>query len=103
LKIWTYAGKIYAREVVALELRLPKEINKFFWSLFPIIFVIKSYYNIFYNWELQFNRFNELEDFGKLFLVFGISACESALIIVLIWWIINFLRELQVSRKRRLK
>lgn len=87
-------GKIGAREVFDKELRLPKSINKFFWSLFSIIFLITSYYNIFNNWELQNYRFKELEDFGTILFVFGISACESALIIVFLWWINNFLNRL---------
>lgn len=75
-----------------MELRLPKIINKFFWILFSFIFVIKSYYNIFYSWSLQNYGFNELEDLGRLLFVFGISACESALIVVFLWLIITFTR-----------
>lgn len=77
-----------------MELLLPKSINRFYWSLFPVIFVLISYKNIFYNWELQLYGFNELEDFGRLLFVLGESAFGSALVTVFLWWIINFLKRI---------
>jgi hypothetical protein len=76
-----------------MELHLPKSINKFYWFLFPIILVLIGYNNIFNNWELQLFSFNELEDFGRLLFVLGISACESALITVFLWWILKALKK----------
>ena len=82
-----------------MELHLPKRISKFFWTLYPIIFLINIYYNIYNNWELQYYSFNELEDFGRLMFVLVISACESALIVVFIYWIKNlFVRALKKSK-----
>jgi hypothetical protein len=73
-----------------VRLNLPNSINNFFKRVFPFVFVINSYHNIFEGWELQNFTFNEVEDFGTLFFVLGISACESALITVFLWWIIHF-------------
>ena len=77
-----------------MELHLPKSINKFYWTLFPIIFVIRGYYNVFKDWELQNYSFNELEDFGRLLFVLGISFFESALITVFIWGIIKLFKRI---------
>lgn len=76
-----------------MELHLPKAIHKFYWIVFPILLVIRSYQNIFIDWKLPLNGFNELEDFGSLLFVCGISACESALITVLLWCGIKLLKQ----------
>lgn len=75
-----------------MEVCLPKDINKFFWSLFPFIFVLSSLHNFFSNLELKYGL-NELEDFGRILFILGITACESALIIAFLWWILNFLKK----------
>lgn len=77
-----------------MEIHYPKSINKFFWSLFPIVFVIVGYYDIVIKWKLPHYGFNELEDFGSLLFVLVISACESAIIVALILWLISFLKKL---------
>ena len=76
-----------------MEPRLPNSIKRFFWFLFPFIIVLISIQNIFNNWELHYYGFNEFEDFGRLLFVLGISACESALIVVFLWWIIKIRKE----------
>lgn len=76
-----------------MELRLPKSIKRFFWSLFPFIMVLISIQNIFNNWELQHYGFSELEDFGRLLFVLGTSGCEGALIVVFLWLIIKFAKK----------
>lgn len=76
-----------------MELHLPKAIQKFYWVVFPVLLVIRSYQNIVINWELPLYRFNELEDFGTLLFVCGISACESALMTVCLWYGIRFLKQ----------
>lgn len=76
-----------------MELHLPKAIHNFYWIIFPILLVIRSYQNIVINWELPLMGFNELEDFGSLLFVFGISACESALMTVCLWCGIKFLKQ----------
>ncbi|QOR64781.1 hypothetical protein IM538_13030 [Cytobacillus suaedae] len=68
-----------------MELHLPKNISKFFWTLFPFIFVLIASKNIFSEWELTNYGFNELEDLVRLFFVMILSACETALILVVIW------------------
>lgn len=80
-----------------MELHLPKRIHKFYWSLFPIILVIISYHNIFNNWELPLYGFNELEDFGRLLFVCGLSMCESALLTVFLWWGLKFSKKTFLS------
>lgn len=77
-----------------MELHLPKNIKKFYWSLFPVILVLVVYNNIFINWELPLYGLKELEDFGTLLFVFGISACESALLTVFLWWVIKFVKKI---------
>ncbi|MBM7602626.1 putative membrane protein [Metabacillus crassostreae] len=76
-----------------MELRLPNTIKSFFWFLFPFIMVLISIQNIFNNWELNYYSFNEFEDLGRLLFVLVISACESALIIVFLWWILKSVKK----------
>jgi hypothetical protein len=78
-----------------MELHLPKSIKKFFWLLFPIIIVLIGYNNIFNNWELPLFSFSELEDLGRLLFVLGISACESALVTVILWWVIKSIKKIR--------
>lgn len=78
-----------------MEFRLPNSIKRFYWILFPFIMVLMSIQNIFRNWELQYYGFNELEDFGTLLFVLGLSACESALIVIFLWWIVIFVKKFQ--------
>lgn len=77
-----------------MELHLPKSINKFYWSLFPVILVLIGYNNIFNSWELPLYGLNELEDFGRLLFVLGISACESALVTIFLWWVIKSVKKI---------
>lgn len=84
-----------------MELHLSKSINKFFWILFPVIYILSGYYNIFTSWELQFYKFNELEDFGTLLFVLVISACESAIITVFLLWTLELLKEVLTKLNSR--
>ena len=84
-----------------MELQLSKSIYKYFWILFPLIFILKGYYNFFTSWELQFYRFNELADFGTLLFVLGLSACESALITVFLLWILELIKKLFIKPNSR--
>ncbi|OCA84056.1 hypothetical protein A8F94_15105 [Bacillus sp. FJAT-27225] len=77
-----------------MELHLPKSIKKFFWSLFPVILLLIGYNNIFNYWELPLFGFNELEDFGTLLFILGTSACESALVTVFLWWILESMKKI---------
>lgn len=77
-----------------MELILPKSINKFYWIVFPVILVFIGHNNIFTNWELPLFGFNELEDIGRLLFVIAISACESALVTVFLWWVIKSMKKI---------
>jgi hypothetical protein len=77
-----------------MELHLPKSITKFYWFLFPIILVLTVYNNIFNNWELPLFGFSEFDDMGRLLFVLGVSACESALVTVFLWWVIKTLKRI---------
>ena len=77
-----------------MELILPKSINKFYWIVFPVILVFIGYNNIFHNWELHLFGFSELEDIGRLLFVMAISACESALVTVFLWWVIKSIKKI---------
>ncbi len=83
-----------------MELHLSKSIYIYFWILFPLIFILNGYYNIFTSWELQFYRFNELEDFGALLFVLILSACESALITVFFLWFLELLKVVFIKTKQ---
>lgn len=78
-----------------MELHLPKSIKKFFWLVFPVILVLIGYNNIFNNWELPLFGFSELEDLGRFLLVLGISACESALVTIILWWVIKSMKKIR--------
>lgn len=81
-----------------MEFLLPENIKKFFWLLFPFITILVAMNNIFNNWQLQHYGFNELEDFGRLLFVFALSVCESALIIVILWWLKNLYEKIFVKQ-----
>lgn len=68
-----------------MELRLSKSMTPFFWRIYPVVMIFTSIYRIFYDWKLQLFGFNELEDVGTLVFVLGVSACESALIVWILW------------------
>jgi hypothetical protein len=87
-------GKVYVKGGYDMELHLPKSIKKFYSFLFTVILVFIGYNNIFNNWELQLYGFNELEDIGRLLFVLGISAFESALMTVILWWGIKSLKKI---------
>ncbi|PMC37844.1 hypothetical protein CJ195_09545 [Bacillus sp. UMB0899] len=80
-----------------MELQLSKSINKYYWILFSLIFVLNSQHNIFTSLELQFYRFIELEDFGLLLFALGLSALESALITVFLLWIMKLLNRILIK------
>lgn len=65
-----------------MELRLPKRINTFFWSMFPFVFGLIGCYQVFISWEIPQFGFRELEDVGRLAFVLFVSACEAAWIII---------------------
>jgi hypothetical protein len=50
-----------------MELRMPGNIKKFFWFLFPFVFVLMSINNVFYGWKLQCYGFDELVNSGLIF------------------------------------
>ncbi|WP_226528891.1 hypothetical protein [Metabacillus niabensis] len=84
-----------------MELQLSKRIKESFWYVFPVIFVLSAYYHIFSSWELQLYKFNEIEDFGTLLFVCGLSACESALFTVSLLWILELLKNVLIKPNNR--
>lgn len=57
---------------------------KNYWCLWIPIFLWVSYYNIFFDWQLQDFSVNEAEDFGRYVFVLCISFCETFIYILLI-------------------
>lgn len=82
-----------------MRLILPKEYNKFFYPVFPIILILVTTYNIFYDWKLQLYHFNILEDFGSLLLVLVVSFFQSALYTFGLWVFIILLKKVKEMMK----
>jgi len=57
---------------------------KAYWVLLIPIFLGISYYNIFFDWQLQYYGVNEAEDFGRYVFVLVLSICQSFIYILLI-------------------
>ena len=57
---------------------------KAYWVLLIPIFLGISYYNIFFDWQLQNYGVNEAEDFGRYVFVLVLSVCQSFIYILLI-------------------
>lgn len=75
-----------------MELHLPKRIKTFYYSVFPVLFMLITYKQIVHDWQLTRFGFDELEDVGKIIFVLGVSACEAALMTVFLWWIIELMK-----------
>lgn len=76
-----------------MEFHLPKRIKTFYWRVFPVPFVWIAYYQIVHNWQLELFGFDELEDVGTLLFILGVSACEAALVTVLLWYIVESVKK----------
>ncbi len=74
-----------------MEFILPRSISRFFWRLFPFAMLLSAYQNIFNEWKLPLFGFSEFEDAGRLLLVLAISACESAVVVLLAWGVKNLI------------
>ncbi|TCI43487.1 MULTISPECIES: hypothetical protein [unclassified Exiguobacterium] len=84
-----------------MELHLPKRINPFFWSMFPFVFGLVGYYQIFISWEIPQFGFRELEDVWRLAFILFTSSCEAAWIIVILWIGIQLLKKWFKSAKQK--
>jgi len=58
--------------------------HKAYWVLLIPIFLGISYYNIFFDWQLQYYSVNEAEDFGRYVFILVLSICQSFIYILLI-------------------
>ncbi|KON84710.1 hypothetical protein AF331_11830 [Rossellomorea marisflavi] len=70
-----------------MELRLPENIKKRFWLVFPFAFVPVLVYMIFFNWEPQLLGTREWEDVGRLLFITGESALTGALLTIGLLWV----------------
>lgn len=86
-----------------MQLYLPERIKPFYWTVFPVIWVVLSYYAIFHDWNLPLSGFSELEDFGTLAFVLFISFAESAIITVILWWLVEFGKRIIQTPKNELE
>ncbi|UTT41527.1 hypothetical protein [Exiguobacterium aurantiacum] len=77
-----------------MEFHLPKRIKTFYWRVFPVAFVLITYYQIVHDWQLEQFGFDELEDVGTLLFILGVSACEAALVTVFLWYVVELVKKL---------
>lgn len=77
-----------------MEFHLPKRIKTFCWRVFPVPFILIAYYQIVHDWQLEQFGFDELEDVGTLLFIFGVSACEAALVTVFLWCVFESMKKL---------
>ncbi|WP_131484446.1 hypothetical protein [Exiguobacterium sp. SL-9] len=77
-----------------MEFHLPKQIKTFYWRVFPIPFLLITYYQIVHDWQLEKFGFDEFEDIGTLLFILGVSACEAALVTLFLWCVVVSLKKL---------
>ena len=56
----------------------------FYWLLLVPIFLIISYNNLFFDWQVQYFYFNEIEDFGRYVFILVISFVEAFIYVLVI-------------------
>ena len=62
-----------------------KNSKKFYRVVYSFILILTFFYNVFYDWQLQYFGFSELEDFGRIVFVLVISALQSLIYLWLLW------------------
>jgi hypothetical protein len=67
---------------------------KIYWVLLIPVFLGVSYYNVFFDWQLQHYIVTETEDFGRYVFVLVISYFQSFIYILLIWLAVSLLKSL---------
>ncbi|TCI65205.1 MULTISPECIES: hypothetical protein [unclassified Exiguobacterium] len=77
-----------------MKLDLPKQIKTFYWHVFSFPFVLIAYHHLVHEWQLEQYGFDELEDVGTLFFIFGFSACEVTLVTVFLWSVVDSVTKL---------
>lgn len=73
---------------------------KFYWVLLIPIFLGVSYYNIFFDWQLQQFSVTEFEDFGRYVFVLVLSICQSFIYILLMSFAVSLLKYLFSNKKQ---
>ena len=59
-------------------------IPKIYWVLSIPIYLVVTYYNIFFEWQLHNSGVAEAEDFGRYVFVLCLSFCQSFIYILII-------------------
>lgn len=73
---------------------------KIYWVLLIPIYIVVSYYNIFFDWELQYYSVTEAEDFGRYLFVLCLSFCQSFIYILLIRLVVSLLKYIFSNKKQ---
>lgn len=73
---------------------------KFYWVLLIPVFLGVSYYNIFFDWQLQQFSVTEAEDFGRYVFVIVLSICQSFIYILLMSFAVSLLKYLFRNREQ---
>lgn len=68
---------------------------KIYWVILIPIFLGVSYYNIFFDWDLQHYGVTELEDFGLYVFVLCLSFCQCFIYILFIRLAVTTIKRLQ--------
>lgn len=73
---------------------------KIYWVLLIPIYIVVSYYNIFFDWQLQYSSVTEAEDFGRYVFVLCLSFCQSFIYILLIRLVVFLLKYIFSNKKQ---
>lgn len=73
---------------------------KIYWVLLIPIYLVVSYYNIFFDWQLQYFGISEAEDFGRYVFVLFLSFCQCIIYILLIRLVVSLLKHLFRNKKQ---
>ncbi|MFC4409000.1 hypothetical protein ACFOZY_00980 [Chungangia koreensis] len=63
-----------------------------YWVLLISIFLFLSYQRLFAIDQIQFSRFSEAEDYGKVVMELGFSLFESFIYVVFLWVAISVIQ-----------
>ena len=74
-------------------------IHKSYWILMITVFIGVSYYNLFFDWQLQRFDYQEAEDFGRYVFVLAISITQSFIYIQLIRPVVWLMKRIAVSEE----
>ncbi len=73
---------------------------KIYWVLLIPIYIVVSYYNIFFDWQLQYSGITEVEDMGRYVFVLCLSFFQSFIYILIIRLVVSTLKYIFSIKKQ---